>query len=454
MTAPLPAPVRHGYGVAALSLAIANTAVMFFLLKFLVDSAGLSPATAGTVLLVGKLWDAVSDPLIGRLSDRTDTRMGSRRPWIAGGSVPFVVLFASIWWGLPLEGAAAAAGYAVLLILYNTAYTSVVVPYGALTPALTDDYDERTRLNAARMGWSMVGGIVAGVGFPLLREATGSWSQAATVLAACMVPPLVVVVFATRGRDPVRASGPRPPSMWSVLGNRSFRRTTGLFLSAWTCIAVLSALVPFYVEHHLHHPELLDALFAAIQLTALVCIPGVVWVAARLEKHHAYSMFVGSWALVMLALAAVPEGTGTPTLVVACMVGPGVAAAHVLPWSMLPDVIEADKLETGQDRAGAFYGVMTFLEKGATAVALWGLGISLEVAGYIEGAAVQPDSARVAVRVLIGPVPAVILLAAAIGAIALPPMTRAAHAALLAELADRKAARPPGVEDPTHPAPG
>ncbi len=81
-TAPnrLPFSLRHGYGVAAASLALANTAVMFFLLKFLVDVAGLSPAAAGTVLLVGKAWDAISDPLVGKLSDGTRTAMGMRRP--------------------------------------------------------------------------------------------------------------------------------------------------------------------------------------------------------------------------------------------------------------------------------------------------------------------------------------------------------------------------------------
>jgi GPH family glycoside/pentoside/hexuronide:cation symporter len=431
---PLPMSVRQGYGVAAVSLAIANTAVMFFLLKFLVDEAGLPPATAGLVLLVGKAWDAVTDPFVGKLSDRTRTSMGARRPWMLFGALPFVVLFAALWSKLPLEGLAAAVGYALLLVAYNTAYTAVVVPYGALTPSLTRDYDERTRLNSARMAWSMVGGITAGVGLPVLLGQTGSFATAGAILGGIALVPLLIAVWATRGRDKVIET-PTTGSMWSVLRVPSFRRTAGLFLAAWSCIAVLSALVPFFVEHVMQHEELLDLTFAAIQLSALLCIPAVSYLARRTEKHVAYAIAVASWAFVLVGLALIPTGTGSPALVVAALVGPGVAAAHVLPWSMLPDVIEADAAQTGQDRAGAFYGVMTFLEKSATAVALWGLGMGLQLAGYVEGAATQDEAARTAIRVMIGPMPAVVLLCAAVAAMVAPPLTRAAHKRLVADLA-------------------
>jgi len=428
--------LRLGYGAAAGSLALANTAILFFLLKFLVDVAGLSPAVAGTVLLVGKAWDAVSDPLVGRLSDSTRTRMGMRRPWILGGSLPFVALFATIWWGFGGAdfggGLGLAVAFALLLVLYNTAYTCVVVPYGALTPVLTQDYDERTRLNGARMGWSMVGGIVAGVAFPMMFNAW-SWTVGGLVIGALMVPGLAIMLWTTRGRDPVVEVEQRG-SMWSVFKVRAFRRTAILFVLAWTTIAVLSALVPFYVEHHLHAPQLLDAVFAAIQVSALVTIPLVVLLSKRFQKHLAYAVCVVAWGAVLLGLSLVPEGMTTPALIIAALAGPGVAAAHVLPWSMLPDVVEEDRVEHGQDRAGAFYGAMTFLEKAGTALALWGLGIGLELFGYAEGAATQPESARLAICVLIGPLPAVVLIVAALLAWRRPPLTRGAHQALVQTL--------------------
>jgi GPH family glycoside/pentoside/hexuronide:cation symporter len=429
----LPASVRHGYGLGALGLAVANTSVMFFLLKFLVDEAGMSPGWAGTVLMIGKAWDAVTDPVVGRLTDKTKTPMGARRPWILVGAVPFAVTFAALWYGVPVTGMAQVALYTALLIVFDAAYTAVVVPYGALTPALTDDYDERTRLNGARMGWSMAGGILAGVGMPVLLEVTGSFRYAGAALGLVMLPPLFAAVWATAGRDrPVEVENELP--MWSVLKNRAFRRVTALFLCAWSSIAALSSLVPFFVEHHLHHPELLDLVFASLQLSALAFVPLVVWVSGRVEKHVAYAVAIGSWGLVLCGLAAIPEGTGYGALAIAALAGPGIAAAHVLPWSMLPDVIETDTAEHGVERAGAFYGVMTFLEKCGTAGALWVLGLALQVAGYAEGAAAQPESARLTILALIGPVPAVVLLCAAAAAIAWPPVTREAHRAVVAQL--------------------
>jgi len=427
----LPWTVRHGYGSAALSLAFCNTTLLFFLTKFLLDEAKLSTGTAAAVVLVGKLWDAVSDPIVGRLSDRTDTSMGSRRPWLVGATLPCMLLFVALWQPLPLEGTAQAVAIAVLLLLYNTAYTAVVVPYGALTPVLTSDYDERTRLNAARMGWSMLGGIVAGITVPMLQEQTGTYATGATVLAVLGLGPLFACVVATRGRDRFEPQPPDAPAMWSVLSNRAFRRTATLFLAAWSSIAVLSALVPFYAEHHLGAPEMVDAMFAAIQLSAMASIPAVVWLSHRTEKHVAYAVTLVAWGGVLVGLAAVPEGQTTLAIGAAVLAGPGIAAAHVLPWSMLPDVVEVDEAETGQRRAGAFYGVMTFLEKMGTALAMNGMLLALGWAGYQSGAEVQPDSARLAIRLLIGPVPGLVLLAAAIYAWARPPLTRAHHQELV-----------------------
>ncbi|MCB9778464.1 MAG: MFS transporter [Alphaproteobacteria bacterium] len=462
MTSPkLPWSLRHGYGVAAFAVAIANTAVMFFVLKFLVDVAGLAPGTAGLVIFAGKVWDAVTDPLVGRLSDRTRTAMGRRRPWILGGAAPFALAFVGLFWGVPLQGVAAAGVTLLLLVAYSTAFTAVVVPYGALTPELTDDYDERTRLNGARMAWSMGGGIVSGVTLPVIVNRVAPdlvglpplldghpWRLGVLVLAPLAFLPLLLTVWVTRGRDrPPPPSEAQAPPMWSVLRVQAFRRTALLFLASWSCMGVLSSLVPFYVEHHLGDVKLVDGVFAAIQLGALCCVPLAVLLARKLEKHVAYAICIASWALVQLGLALVPAGTGVAALAVAALVGPGVAAAHVLPWSMLPDVIEADAVETGQDRAGAFYGVMTFLEKSATGLAIWCLGVGLELAGYVEGAASQPDSAKLAIRVLMGPVPALILLGAAVAAVRYPPLTRALHQALLRSLDASPASRSAGPHD-------
>lgn len=425
MSAPLPARVRHGYGVAALSLALANTSAMFFLLKMLVDDAGLSPATAGGVILVGKLWDAVSDPLVGRWTDRTRTRMGARRPWMAGATVPFALAFGALWWGLPWTGTAAALAYATLYLAYNTAYTAVVVPYGALTPSLTTDPDETTRLHGTRMAWSMIGGLVAAILMPTLHAATGSWRVPGLVIAAAMVPPLAVCVAATAGRDVTPPSDPEARPL-DVLRVPAFRRVAGAFLAAWTSLAILGALVPFHVQHHIGRPDRLDAVLAVLQIAGLAAIPLVVRLASRTSKARAYTISMASFAALLLLMAGLPPGQLGATLSLGVLAGFGVAGAHVLPWAMLPDVVAADRAATGHDRSGSFYGMMTFLEKMATAFALGGVGFALEAAGYVQGAATQSPAAIDAVRWLLGPLPAVLL---GLGVIALraAPSDRRPH---------------------------
>jgi GPH family glycoside/pentoside/hexuronide:cation symporter len=432
MTRSLPATTRHGYGVGAAGLAIANTAVMFFLLKYLVDGAGLSPSMAGAVLMIGKLWDAITDPIIGRLSDRTSTRFGVRRPWIALGSLPFVTAFAALWWGLPVQGLNAGIVYSLLFIGYSTAYTAVVVPYGALTPVLSRSYDERTQINAARMGWSMAGGIFAGIGVPMmLASEGGSWRMVGIVLGIASLVPLIATVIATKRYDRPVARPEDAGSALAVVKNAAFIRVVILFAAGWSTIAVLSAAIPFFVEQHMRAPALLDATLAAIQLSALAAIPLVSWLAGRFEKHGAYAITIASLAAVLVALTLLPAGHGTLTVFVALLTGPGVAAAHVLPWAMLPDVVDADRARTGLHRDGAFYGVMTFIEKIVTAIVLGALGLFLDLAGYVEGATAQPDSARVAILMAMGPLPAVALICAAFLAWKRPPMTRAEYESIV-----------------------
>ncbi len=425
---------RQGYGVGGATYALANTAILFFLAKFLVDEVGLAPGIAGAVIFVGKAWDAVTDPVVGRLTDRTRAAMGGRRIWTAGAFVPFALLFAALWVPWPLEGWSLVVCTALLLMAYNTAFTCYVVPYGALSAVLTDDYDERTSLNAARMGWTLVAGLVGAIVMPLVRESTGTYTAGAAIVAVVMLPPAMLMLFATRGKDAPHTSATSTEPLWTVLRVPAFQRVALLFLAAWSSISVLAALLPFYVRDHLGDPKLEDAVMGTVQLAGLLTIPLAMYAAKRLEKHRAYTVLIGSWAVLLVGLAALPEGSWGWGLFMCALMGPGVAGAHVLPWSMLPDVVEADQVANGTDRAGAFYGAMTFLEKAASAVALQAMLLGLDLSGYDRALDVQGDTTQLAILLMIGPIPGVILLLAAAFAWFRPPMTRAEHAAAVAAL--------------------
>jgi GPH family glycoside/pentoside/hexuronide:cation symporter len=405
---------KHGYGSAAFALALVNTATLFFLARFLVDEALLPPALAGLVVIVARFWDALCDPLIGALSDRTRSAWGRRRPFLIVGALPLAVAFALLWQVPPGEPLQKALISGLMLILVSTAFTAVVVPYGALVPVLTPDDNERTSLIAHRMAWSMGGGIVAAVAFPLFRGHFGSYGSAALAIAPMVAPPILLAAWVTSGRDHADDSSADTGAPWSVLADPAFRRVVVLFLSCWVVIAALAALIPFYVAHLIGDPKAEDVILGVLQISALLTIPLITAATRRFNKWRTYSASVLAWGVVLLAFSAVPDGALTPAIVCAALAGPGVAAAHVLPWSMLPDVIDRDTRAYNRDRSGAYAGMMTFLEQLASAVAVSAMLFGLQLAGYVEGADHQPEAARMAIRVAMGPVPAVVLIVAAL----------------------------------------
>ncbi|MEA5544568.1 MFS transporter, partial [Limnoraphis robusta CCNP1324] len=154
---------KIGYSVGDFGLSIAYFAVGFFFLFYLTDVVGLAASLAGTVVLVGKLWDGVNDPLVGVLSDRTRSRWGRKRVYLLFGAVPFAASFALLWW-LPLNAPVAVtfALACAAILLFATAYSLVAVPYMALVPVMTRDYDERTDLVGFRAMLSAAATIAGG----------------------------------------------------------------------------------------------------------------------------------------------------------------------------------------------------------------------------------------------------------------------------------------------------
>ena len=159
------------YGLTDWGNTTTTTIVGFFFLFFLTDVALLPAKYTVPVLLIGTIWDAINDPLIGVFADKVHTRWGRRRPFFLIGAIPFGLTFMMLWWVPPFANPILLMLYYTLAyILFDTAFTFVVVPYGALTPELTSNYDERTRLTGYRMAVSMAGGLIAAVSVPIFAS--------------------------------------------------------------------------------------------------------------------------------------------------------------------------------------------------------------------------------------------------------------------------------------------
>jgi len=454
---------KLAYGAGDLGPAITANVGVFFALFFFTNVAGLSAGLAGSILMIGKIWDAINDPMVGVMSDRTNSRWGRRLPWMLYGAIPFGIFF-FLQWIVPHFSADRNANnwslfwyYVIIAILFNSFYTAVNLPYTALTPELTQDYNERTTLNSFRFSFSIGGSILslilAQIIFAQLKiPAQQQYLVLAGICTLLSVLPLYWCVWGVRDR--VLASEARrieteepshipiPEQLRIAFSNRPFLFVVGIYLFSWLGVQVTASILPYFVVNWMRLPESEFPLVAiAVQGTALVML--FVWsaISQRVGKKAVYYMGMILWIIAQAGLFFLqPDQVGL-MYILAVMAGVGVSTAYLVPWSMMPDVIELDELTTGQRREGIFYGFMVLLQKVGLAVGLFIVGQSLELAGFIETvpgqpAPIQPASALLAIRIAIGPLPTVALIGGLILAY-FYPITREVHAEILLKLKER-----------------
>lgn len=451
----VPLITKLAFGMGDVGPAIVTIISSFFLLIFFTDVAGLSPAVAGTILLITKIWDAFNDPVIGSLSDRIHTRWGRRRPWFLFGAIPFGLCFWLLFQVPPLGPAGKFWYYLVVSLLLDTVYTVVNVPYTALTPELTRDYDERTSLNSYRFVFSIGGSLIAAVLHPTIVQRVvdsgGSVQQgyttSLTIWAFATILPFFVAFWGTYERH-TSASDETPPlpfgaALRATFANRAFRFVAGIYLLSWLVVQTVSTIIVYYLTYWLRRPELQAPVILAVQGSALIWL--LIWtrVSRSVGKKGVYYRGMFFWIAVLALLFAVqPDWPSWIVVVLGLLAGVGVATAYLVPWAMLPDVIELDELETGQRREGMYYGLVVLLQKIGLALGLFAVGQMLQLTGYNSALAEQPPAALLAIRLLIGPIPALVLIAGVV-LVHFFPITREQHEQTLAELARRRALNAP-----------
>lgn len=449
------ASVSHGrlslhtklaFGAGDLSPAIATIIISFFQLFFLTTVAGLNPAAAGSILFIVRIWDAFNDPIVGWLSDRTRSRFGRRRPWILFGAVPFGLFFFLQWLVPPLGPTGLYIYYLVMALLFSIAFTVVNIPYTALTPEMTPDYDERTNLNSFRFAFSIGGSLIAGVLHQIIVNSavdpqTG-YVIAAAVWGVVAVPPFIWCFLGTREQHQSASDAERMPlveQLRAAFSNRPYQFVIGIYLFSWLAVQVTSAVLAFYVTFWMRAPDLIPIMLLAVQGSALVFL--FIWsaVSRRIGKKAVYMIGMTFWIGVQAALFFIQPDQTPLAIVLAALAGVGVATAYLIPWSMMPDVIEYDELETGQRREGIFYGFMVFLQKLGLGAGLFLVGLALEWQGFDQNLDIglQPETALIAIRVMISPIPAVVLICGMV-LTAFYPITKAKHDEIRARLAQRQ----------------
>jgi GPH family glycoside/pentoside/hexuronide:cation symporter len=440
---------KLAFGAGDLSPAIVAAINGFFLNAFLLDVAGLRPAMAGSIFLIVKVWDAVNDPIVGVLTDRTKSRWGRRRPWLLFAAIPFGLFFFLQWLVPPLSDWGKFWYYLVVAILLDAAYTAVNVPYAALTPELTHDYDERTSLSSYRMSFSILGGVFAAFLHTVIvgkfaNVYTGYMVSAAIWTFFIIVPNWITFAFTREVH--FKEDRPKGPGFFEGLriafSNRAFVLVTLIYLMSWLSIQFVQTNLILYVKYWMGAESQFGTLVLAVQVSAFVFV--LLWtrVSARIGKKTTYYIGMSFWIVVEIVLFFVQPGQMGLLFVLAILAGGGVSIGYLIPWSMIPDVIEMDELETGQRREGVFYGFFVFLQKLGISLGLAISNFILEASGYVNqvpGGPIpsQPSAVLLALRAFVSLAPAVILLASFL-AVRAYPISREKHAAMRAELARRK----------------
>lgn len=459
MTSTLPTKLtlaeKLAYGAGDVGPAMTANLLTFYQLIFFTDIAGIAPGLAGSVLMIGKIWDAINDPIVGVMSDRTQSKKWGRRyPWMLGGAIPFAITFMLQWVKPDLNGMGLFWFYVVMGILFNTAYTAVNLPYTALTPAMTQDYNERTSLNSFRFTFSIGGSllsiilmILVTLALPGKENQANQYLIASGIISVISIVTIIWCVFGTKARtlnhrdqnlENEEENLPIVEQFKLAFKNRAFLYVVGIYLCSWLALQIMATVIQFFVLKYMQLPSsVANNLVLAVQGTALIALSFWSWFSGRYGKKAAYFAGMGIWLVAQIGLFTLQPGQVNLMYFLGILAGFGVSTAYLIPWSMLPDVIDLDELNTGKRREGFFYAFMVLLQKVGLAAGLFAVGQALEHSGYNGALTVQPPAAIEAIRWSIGPLPTVFLILGVILAY-FYPITQSYHEEILLKLAERK----------------
>ncbi len=387
------------YGVGDLygggSFFIVGTMSMFYL----VAVAGLSPLWAALVPGLGKIWDSFSDPLMGYLTDRTRSRFGRRRVFFLAAVIPVALTFTLIW--LPVRSwfPSLFSGDFPVFLYYFLAYlcfytvtTMAMVPYSALSAEMTRDFRERNRLTSTRMFFSILAALIAGgLAQPLVhsfRDPSTGYLVMGLCFGVLFALPWIFVFFGTwelpleEGEAADRKGIFR--NFGSIFRNRSFRVHIMMYIASYAAMDILMGWFLFYLTDVLGRPGLFAVLLPVLVISEMACVPLYAWISNRQGHARAFIIGMSVMALGMVLMAFHPPQSPAVLLVLnSALIGCGLSAGVIIPYTILPFVIDVDQLITGKKRAGTYAGAMTLLRKliqGALVMPL--LGFMLFLIGY------------------------------------------------------------------------
>ena len=370
-------------------------------LVFLTDVVGLRPVLAGSIILIGKFWDAISDPAMGYISDNTKSKHGRRRIYFLIGIAPIFVSWFLLWSNFGIQSAAGKFIYYLLVyLLFNTAFTLVMVPYNAMPSEMTSNYKERTKLITVRMLFSQ-GGMLLGAVLPLtivsmLESPSTGYMIMATIFGLIFSIPWIFVFKGTYEREikerkelSVKAIAKKVgKDFGSTVKNKSLRVQIGMYIAAYVSMDVFNALLIYYIRDYIYRGVNMGGNYQLLLGTVVICqmlsMLIVLKFVNKFGNAKTYRIHALTWWGALVAMIFIQPGA--PFLLVlgiGIVIGFGLSGCVMTPYNMLAFVVDADEMITTKRREGIYAGMMTFLRKIAQALALFLVGVGLEYFGYV-----------------------------------------------------------------------
>jgi len=402
---------KIAWGTGEIGIAIYVGITMGFFPFYLTEAHHISAATAGWILLIPRLWDGITDPVMGAISDRTRSRAGRRRPYLLVGSLLYGATF---WLFLAIPAAVTQTQTIVYLVaaymLASTAMTIFDVPYSSMSAEMTTDYRERINLAGYKMVAARLGILIAGGIGPFLymsgTDLLEGFAFMGAVFGLIMCVSGLITFFGTK--DAPRFEQPASKFSFkkefhSLISNGPFRILFSTFLFQNIAIGASATMLVYFLTFAMQMDgRYIGPLYIASGITATLVTPLWVKFSARMDKKTAYTIGLSIAIFLSLPGFFLPPGLFWVLIFLYAMIAIGDAANQLFPTSMAPDAVEVDQAKTGERREGTIFGAMAFCRKiGMAFGAFLALRI-LDASGFLGGGIPfdeQPENAILGVRI-------------------------------------------------------
>ena len=383
--------VRAGYGIGDYAICLYWSGIGLYLLYFYTDVVGISPILAGWIYALGIGWDAITDPFMGYLAERTKTKMGSYRPFIYYGSIPLALSFVLLFWVPPFAGTVLFLFLILVNLIHRSCFTIVSVPYSSLTARITNDSNERTKLTTARMISASFGTLsMSALAFPLIAYFGGAdeafgflWLAIISGLIAIAL--LSVTVYSVREKvdEIVTSNLPNFVSITkTVATNYPFWIVFGCILILGSTGVMFNKNLIYFVKYGLELHEYQGLILGVSSGASFLSLPFWAYLALKIGKRETWLISMTIAFIGLLLFFYYPIASLNELLILLALIGVGNGAGGVLFWSMLPDTVEYGEWKSGIRTESSLYGFMTFAQKSSIAVAALILGFLLSGIGF------------------------------------------------------------------------